>query len=158
MKKWTRLWIICRLPFFKHGLYAAKYLKKKKVFGTQGENCSYHARSLPSEPELLFLGNNVHISSGVRFLTHDIISDMFERDEKYKDMKFPWKTGTIKIGNNVVIGAYATILYGIEIGNNVVIAAGAVVTKNIPDGEVWGGFPAKKISLTDDLAKKRGIK
>ena len=35
---------------------------------------------------------------------------------------------------------------GIKIGKGAVVAAGAVVTKNIPDFEVWGGVPAKFIA------------
>jgi len=37
-------------------------------------------------------------------------------------------------------------LPGVKIGNGAVVAAGAVVTKDIPDFEIWGGVPAKKIS------------
>ena len=38
-----------------------------------------------------------------------------------------------------------TILPGVTIDNNVVVAAGAVVTKDVPDNCVIGGFPANKI-------------
>ena len=49
---------------------------------------------------------------------------------------------TIVIGNDVWIGARVMILPGVHIGNGAVIGAGAVVTKNVPDYEVWGGNPA----------------
>lgn len=49
---------------------------------------------------------------------------------------------TVVIGNDVWIGARVTILPGVHIGNGAVIGAGAVVTKNVPDYEVWGGNPA----------------
>ncbi len=51
----------------------------------------------------------------------------------------------IHIGKNVWIGANATILAGVSIGENAVVAAGAVVTKDVPDGVVVGGVPAKII-------------
>ncbi|MEZ3485540.1 MAG: hypothetical protein K1W22_02795 [Lachnospiraceae bacterium] len=51
----------------------------------------------------------------------------------------------IHIGKNVWIGANATILAGVSIGENAVVAAGAVVTKDVPDGVVVGGIPAKII-------------
>lgn len=58
----------------------------------------------------------------------------------------------VKIGNDVWIGANATILPGVSIGNNVIIAAGAVVTKNVPSNCVFGGVPAKKIKdIQNDL-------
>lgn len=49
----------------------------------------------------------------------------------------------IKIGNDVWIGAHATILSGVTIGNGAVIAAGAVVTKDVPANVVVAGVPAK---------------
>ena len=48
----------------------------------------------------------------------------------------------INIGDDVWIGANATILDGVSIGNGCVIAAGAVVTKSIPDYSVAAGVPA----------------
>ena len=51
----------------------------------------------------------------------------------------------VKIGNNVWIGAHATILAGVTIGDNAVVAAGAVVTKDVPANVVVGGVPAKII-------------
>lgn len=41
-------------------------------------------------------------------------------------------SGAPKIGNNVLIGANATIIGGIEIGDNAKIGAGAVIQENIP--------------------------
>jgi maltose O-acetyltransferase len=52
-------------------------------------------------------------------------------------------TAPITIGDNVWIGANATICPGVTIGNNVVVGAGAVVTKDFPDNVVIGGVPAK---------------
>ncbi len=51
----------------------------------------------------------------------------------------------IVIGNDVWIGARVTILPGVHIGNGCVIGAGAVVTKDVPDFEIWGGNPAHKL-------------
>ena len=61
----------------------------------------------------------------------------------------------IKVQDNVMIGADSIIMYGVTIGSNVIIAAGSVITKNIPDGEIWGGNPAKRIGLTAELAERR---
>ncbi len=43
----------------------------------------------------------------------------------------------------------------VRIGPNAIIAAGAVVTKDVPEGEVWGGVPARKIGVFGDLMEKR---
>lgn len=125
-----------RLLFFKHGLYAAKYLKKMRIFGSMGEDCAWHCKKIPSEPELVFVGDNVHVSADVRFVTHDVISDMFNRCKKYKSYRHSFYKGKISIGDNVVIGVGSTLLYDTSIGSNVIVAAGAVVTRNIPIGEI----------------------
>lgn len=52
-------------------------------------------------------------------------------------------TAPIVIGNNVWIGAKATITRGVTIGNNAVIAAGAVVISDVPADTIVGGVPAK---------------
>lgn len=54
--------------------------------------------------------------------------------------------GKAKIGDYCFIGMGVIILPGIEVGNNVMIGAGAVVTKNVPNGVVACGVPAKIIS------------
>ena len=52
----------------------------------------------------------------------------------------------LHICSDVWIGARAIILPGCKrIGKSVIIGAGSVVTKSIPDGEIWGGNPAKFI-------------
>jgi len=61
-----------------------------------------------------------------------------------------WESGrgdTFKthIGNDVWIGHGAIIIAGVTIGDGAIIAAGAVVTKDIPECEIWGGNPARKI-------------
>jgi acetyltransferase-like isoleucine patch superfamily enzyme len=50
---------------------------------------------------------------------------------------------TVKIGNDVWVGARAVILDGITIGDGSIIAAGAVVTKDVPSYAIVGGVPAK---------------
>ena len=61
----------------------------------------------------------------------------------------------IVIGNNVWIGANATILGGVTIGDNAVIAAGAVVTKDVPANTVVGGIPARIIKNIDDTMEEQ---
>lgn len=54
-------------------------------------------------------------------------------------------TDEIKIGNDVWIASNVTILKGVTISNGAVIAANSVVNCNVPENEIWGGSPAKKI-------------
>ncbi|MDE6656269.1 MAG: sugar O-acetyltransferase [Anaeroplasmataceae bacterium] len=81
------------------------------------------------------IGNNVLIGQQVVLATlnHDL------QPAKRANM-IP---SPIKIGNDVWIGAHATILSGVTIGDGAVIAAGAVVTKDVPKNVVVAGVPAK---------------
>jgi virginiamycin A acetyltransferase len=49
------------------------------------------------------------------------------------------------IGNDVWLGAHATVLQGVSIGDGAVVAAGAVVTKDVPPYAIVGGVPAKTL-------------
>lgn len=83
--------------------------------------------------------DNVFIGPNVTFT-----NDLFPRSKQYPE-KF--KNTTIK--KNATIGANATILAGITIGENAMIGAGSVVTKNVPNDEVWIGNPAKFLRLIE---------
>jgi putative colanic acid biosynthesis acetyltransferase WcaB len=50
-----------------------------------------------------------------------------------------------QIGNNVDIGANVVIIGAITVGDNAVIGAGSVVVKDVPEGAVVVGNPAKVI-------------
>lgn len=52
----------------------------------------------------------------------------------------------IKIGNDVWIASNVTILKGVSISNGAIVASNSVVNQDIPEYEIWGGSPAKKIS------------
>jgi acetyltransferase-like isoleucine patch superfamily enzyme len=56
---------------------------------------------------------------------------------------------SVRIGENVWVGADVLLLPGVEVGEGAVIAAGAVVTKSVPKGAVVGGNPAKVLKYRD---------
>ena len=85
----------------------------------------------------LTIGNHVDIATDVLIYTN-------EHNINTPDFGNAFAPVTIK--DYVFIGPRAIILPGVTIGRGAVVAAGAVVTKDIPDLEVWGGVPAKKIS------------
>jgi sugar O-acyltransferase (sialic acid O-acetyltransferase NeuD family) len=51
--------------------------------------------------------------------------------------------GHCVIGENVIIGMGANIIDGITVGNNSIIGAGSLVTRDVPQGVVVLGVPAK---------------
>lgn len=52
--------------------------------------------------------------------------------------------GNVTIGEATFVGANAIIRNGVTIGKNVTIGAGSVVTRDIEDGSIFYGNPAKK--------------
>lgn len=58
----------------------------------------------------------------------------------------------VRIEDDVWIGVNAVILPGVIIQRGAVIAAGAVVTKTVPEYEIWGGVPASKIRVRTSLS------
>ena len=135
----------------------ASLIKKSRIFHKIGENCRWQPYTIPSEPYLISLGNNVRVTAGVRFVTHDITPALFCCAGYKMNKECLYYMDKIIIGNNVMIGADSIILPGIIVGDNVIIAAGSVVSKNLESGFIYAGVPAKKIGKFDDLANKRMI-
>ncbi len=52
--------------------------------------------------------------------------------------------GSTEVGDDTYIAPSVTIRDGIKIGKKCVIGMGSVVIKDIPDGEIWIGVPARK--------------
>lgn len=126
------------------------YLRRIGV--TIGDDCrifSLHPGAFGSEPYLVSVGNNVIITQGVRFITHDGSTFLFRNE--YPDLDI---MGPISIGNNVFIGMNTIIMPGVTIGDDCVIGAMSLVSKNIPSGSVVAGNPAKIITTIDKFKKK----
>lgn len=125
------------------------YLKKIGINFTVGELHIYGKVEWGSEPWIITLGKNVHITDGVKFITHDGGTLLYRN--QIPDLEV---TKPITVGNDVYIGNNVIILPGVTIGNNVVIGAGAIVSKNIPDNSVAVGVPARVIKSADEYLEK----
>ena len=137
---------------YKHQVYRKlhplEYAKKCGV-NIKGELYIYGTVNWGTEPWIITVGNNVHITNGVNFITHDGGTLLFRKE--IPDLEI---TKPIVVGNNVYFGNDVTILPGVTIGNDVVIGTRAVVTKDIPDNSVIGGVPARIIKTTDEYLEK----
>lgn len=77
------------------------------------------------------IDNLVHVAHGVHIGKHCLIVSGVVLG------------GRCDIGDYCFIGMNACIKQHVKIGRNCVIGAGAVVTKDIPDNQIWVGNPAK---------------
>lgn len=131
-----------------HRFRPLKYAKKVGV-NFDSEVYLYGNINWGTEPWLITLGKNVHITDGVKFLTHDGGTLVYRK--LVPDLEI---TKPITIGSNVYIGNNVLLLPGVTIGDNVVIGAGAVVTKDIPDKSLAVGVPAHVIKSSDEYFEK----
>jgi sugar O-acyltransferase (sialic acid O-acetyltransferase NeuD family) len=53
-------------------------------------------------------------------------------------------SGSVQIGENVLLGTGAVILQNLQIGNNTKVGAGAVVTRHVDSNVITIGVPARK--------------
>ncbi|WP_105901325.1 sugar O-acetyltransferase [Vibrio gangliei] len=83
------------------------------------------------------IGRNCLIAPGVVIAT---VNHPLEASVRSSGLEY---ARPITIGDDVWIGANATICPGVTIGDNCIIAAGSVVTKDLPSNTVCGGVPAK---------------
>lgn len=141
--------------FHRNGYAHAVFLKKHNAFHSMGENCFYQPYNLPADAKYIRLGNNVVVASNVNFICHDVIHNMLNHTPNSQGGTICVYWGTIDIKDNVFIGSNTTILTNVTIGSNVVIAAGSLVNKDVPDGKIVGGVPAKVIGNVSDLAEVR---
>ncbi len=94
--------------------------------------------------ESVTIGNFVRIGAGVKIYDTDFHSlNPFERTAKPEIPNVVTKP--IVIEDYAFLGAGSYILKGVSVGKYSIVGAGSVVTKDIPQGEIWGGNPAKKI-------------
>lgn len=150
MNKFKKVYLKIYIKLISQNTYH-KYLKKIGV--NIGNGCYIDKSALiGTEPYLINIGNNVRITKGVQFITHD--GSLWVLRNLKKVDKNTDKFGKIKIGNNVNIGWNTIIMPGVTIGNNVMIGAGSIVTKSIPSNSVAVGVPARVIESVDEYYEK----
>lgn len=91
--------------------------------------------------DLVSIGKSVSLSTGAKIITAYLSPEKI----LYKDKVDIHLSKPVTIGDYSQIGAGAIILPGVTIGIGVIVAAGAVVTKNVEDGVIVAGIPAKII-------------
>jgi UDP-2-acetamido-3-amino-2,3-dideoxy-glucuronate N-acetyltransferase len=97
--------------------------------------------------------SHTFICSGVRieddvFIGHNVtfINDRYPTAEKARENS--WTQEGILVKKETSIGSGATIMCGVTIGEAALVGAGAVVTRDVPDGSMVAGVPARILKGT----------
>lgn len=105
------------------------------------------------------IGNNVRIHSQVFVPEYSVLEDgtWLGPNVVLTNAKYPLSPGAKEslkgpvIKKGAKIGANVTILPGVVIGQNALVGAGSVVARDVPDGAVVVGNPARIIKNISEL-------
>ena len=104
-----------------------------------GPRCKISSHSFLCEG--VTLEEEVFIGHGVTF-----INDRFPRatnGDGRLQTEADWNCVPTSVKRGASIGSGATILCGVSIGERAIVGAGSVVTKDVPDGAIVAGNPAR---------------
>jgi acetyltransferase-like isoleucine patch superfamily enzyme len=106
-----------------------------------GRRCKISSHSFLCEG--VTIEDNVFIGHGVVFT-----NDKFPRatnPDGSPQSEADWQVLPTLVKGGASIGSNATIIAGVVIGEKALVGAGAVVTRDVPDGAVVAGVPARPV-------------
>ncbi len=65
--------------------------------------------------------------------------------------------GPIVVGDHAWLGVGVIVLDGVRIGEGAVIGAGSVVTRDVPDGAIAVGSPARVVKMRSELSRENSL-
>ena len=90
------------------------------------------------------IGERVFIAPRVMVLT---VTHPLDAEERYRTR---YATAPVSIGDDAWVGAGATLMPGVRVGKRAVVAAGAVVTRDVAQGCIVAGVPARVVGHVDE--------
>ena len=91
----------------------------------------------------LTIGDYCSVSAGVHIYTHDTVLWAVSGGVQNA------RKEAVVIGSNTYIGAQSVIVAGVTIGSRCVIAANSLVNRDVPDGTIVGGTPARVLGRVE---------
>lgn len=103
---------------------------------TVGDDVTIHRNVLIDDRGEVIIGNNVSISDYANIYSHA------HAVEDINDVSL----GRTVIGDNARITYHSTVFSNVKIGHDAMLGSHGVANKDIPDYEIHGGVPARKIA------------
>jgi acetyltransferase-like isoleucine patch superfamily enzyme len=128
--------------FFING--TVQILPGTRVFVDDDACLEIGSQSYLNDRSTLMCFKHIKVGSGCAISWNTNIFDGNVHELKVQGRQRP-RSESVTIGNDVWIGAGATILPGVTIGDGAVIGAGSVVTSDVPSQVVVAGNPARVI-------------
>lgn len=107
-----------------------------------GTNCKVQSHTFICEG--VFVEDDVFVGHGVTF-----VNDKYPRataPEGHLQTEADWQLLGTRVSRGASLGSGSVILGGIRIGEKAIVGAGAVVTRDVADGAVVVGNPARVVS------------
>ena len=147
--KFNRMYHSLRLLALRRPKKRAEYLKKHNILGAMGDDCKWGPWLVPLYPELIRVGNNVHVHKTSRIVTHDMLNSFLKTCDPSKDFGHRERLGCVELQDNVYIAMNCTVMPDVRVGKNCIVTAGSVVTSDIPENSIATGNPAKVVGRFD---------
>jgi acetyltransferase-like isoleucine patch superfamily enzyme len=129
----------------------------------------------PNPGSVLIIGNKVSMSGATIYASKSVVlednvllgadsviydTDFYSTDPHHrKDIREGFiKSAPVLIKRNAWIGARAMVLKGVTVGEDAVVAAGAIVTKDVPNGAITAGIPAKVIGWVPGYERTSSVR
>lgn len=136
---------LCRPSSYEY----ADFLRLHGGFVAIGPDSRVNPGAIITDPHFTRIGANCAVAAAHLIGHNGVIGVINKSYGKKLD-----SVGKIDIRDNSFIGHGAIILPDVVIGPNSIVAAGSVVSRNVPEGVVVGGVPAKVICTTDEYVKR----
>ena len=99
------------------------------------------------------LQTGVYIPTGSRIGDRCFLGPNATLTNDRTPLRTDYRLEGVTLGDDVTVGANATLMPGISVGEGAFIAGGAVVTRDVPAWKMAVGVPARIVDLPENLKK-----
>lgn len=119
-----------------------------------GDNCSFG--TLSQSDGMIKVGNNCRFHNNVFIATYTTVEDnvhFYPMSCTVDSLHPPCQVGREgpTVGSGTIVGAKVLLLPRVKIGKNCVIAGASVVTRDVPEGMVAAGSPARVLKRREEV-------